>query len=277
MAFDYDSIKNRHFEDVEQTYTVRDSIIYALGLGFGHDPLDESQLPYLFEEADFAAVPTFSVVLASPGFWAREPDTGIVWQKVLHGEQKIVIHKTLPPAATVIGKTSVSEVLDKGADKGALIYVDRDIYDKANGDHLATLTSTTFARGNGGFGGASGPQPQPHVLPEREPDTVCDLPSHASAALLYRLSGTSIPCILIRLSPKVPVSRRPFCMDCAAWVWLGTLYYEPVAIMMRTGSSPFNCGFQAPSIQGKLSVRRCGKMAMLFLSGPGLLSAMLLF
>ena len=78
MEFDYDKIKNRHFDDVEQTYSVRDSIIYALGLGFGHDPLDESQLPFLFEESDFNAVPTFSVVLAGPGFWAREPDTGIV-------------------------------------------------------------------------------------------------------------------------------------------------------------------------------------------------------
>ena len=200
MAFDYDKILNRKFEDVEQTYSVRDSIIYALGLGFGHDPLDESQLPFLFEEADFCAVPTFSVVLAGPGFWAREPDTGIVWQKVLHGEQGIVIHKTLPPAATVIGKTRVTEVLDKGEGKGALIYTDRDLYDKATGDHLATLTSTTFARGNGGFGGKSGPQPQPHELPDREPDETCDLPSHASAALLYRLSGDLNP---LHIDPSV--------------------------------------------------------------------------
>jgi acyl dehydratase len=200
MEFDYDKIKNRHFDDVEQTYTVRDSIIYALGLGFGHDPLDESQLPFLFEEADFNAVPTFSVVLAGPGFWAREPDTGIVWQKVLHGEQKIVMHKPLPPAATVIGKTRVTEILDKGADKGALIYTDREIFDKATGDHLATQTSTTFARGNGGFGGESGPQPQPHVIPDREPDSVCDLPSHASAALLYRLSGDLNP---LHIDPSV--------------------------------------------------------------------------
>ena len=200
MEFDYDKIKNRHFDDVEQTYSVRDSIIYALGLGFGHDPLDESQLPFLFEESDFNAVPTFSVVLAGPGFWAREPDTGIVWQKVLHGEQKIAIHKTLPPAATVIGKTRVTEILDKGADKGALIYTDRELFDKATGDHLATLTSTTFARGNGGFGGESGPQQQPHVIPDREPDAVCDLPSHASAALLYRLSGDLNP---LHIDPTV--------------------------------------------------------------------------
>jgi acyl dehydratase len=200
MEFDYDKIMNRQFEDVEQTYSVRDSIIYALGLGFGHDPLDESQLPFLFEEADFNAVPTFSVVLAGPGFWAREPDTGIVWQKVLHGEQKITIHKTLPPAATVIGKTRVTKILDKGADKGALIYTDRELYDKADGDHLATLTSTTFARGNGGFGGASGPQPEPHAIPDRKPDAVCDLPSQASAALLYRLSGDLNP---LHIDPSV--------------------------------------------------------------------------
>ena len=193
MALDPDKIKNWPFEDVEQTYTVKDSIIYALGVGFGHDPLDEGQLPFVFEEAEFKAVPTMAVVLAGPGFWLRDPKTGIDWRKILHGEQGIKIHRPLPPAATVVARTRITRILDKGADKGALIYSERDLIDKATGDKLATLSSTTFARGDGSFGGPSGPQPEPHQLPDRKPDAVCDLPTAPQSALLYRLAGDPNP------------------------------------------------------------------------------------
>ncbi|MCA9542554.1 MAG: MaoC family dehydratase, partial [Myxococcales bacterium] len=89
--------------------------------------------------------------------------------------------------------TRVANILDKGADKGALLYQERTLKDKATGELLATLTSTTFARGNGGFGGVSGPQPEPHRLPEREPDAVCDLRTLPQQALIYRLSGDPNP------------------------------------------------------------------------------------
>ncbi len=203
MAFSYEKIKNWLFKEAEQTYTVKDSIIYALGIGIGHDPLDEGQLPFIYEEAEFQAVPTMAVVLAGPGFWARDPETGIDWRKILHGEQGVVIHRPLPPNATVTGRTRVTEILDKGPGKGALIYTERNLTDKATGELLATLTSTTFARGNGGFGGPSGPQPQPHEVPDREPDAVCDLPTQPQAALLYRLSGDPNP---LHVDPSVATS-----------------------------------------------------------------------
>lgn len=203
MAFIYDRIKNWPFEEVEQTYSIRDSIIYALGIGVGFDPLDEKQLPFVYEETDFQAMPTMAVVLAGPGFWSRDPKTAIEWQKVLHGEQGVIIHKPLPPTATVVARTKVTEILDKGEGKGALIYTERTLIDKASGDRLATLTSTTFARGNGGFGGKGGPQPQPHAIPDREPDMVCSLPTQKQAALLYRLSGDPNP---LHADPKVAAS-----------------------------------------------------------------------
>ncbi|WP_420339187.1 MaoC/PaaZ C-terminal domain-containing protein [Roseibium sp.] len=200
MAIDYDKLMAWPFEEVEQTYSIKDSIIYALGVGYGHDPVDEGQLPFVFEEADFKAVPTMAVVLAGPGFWLRKPETGIDWRRILHGEQGIRWHKPLPKSATVTARTRITRILDKGADKGALIYSERDLVDKTTGDKLATLSSTTFARGDGGFGGASGPQPQPHEVPERDPCAVCDLPTRPHAALLYRLSGDPNP---LHADPKV--------------------------------------------------------------------------
>ena len=108
MSFDYDKLKNWPFEEITQTYTSRDTILYALGVGLGADPMDEQQLQYVFEEAEpFMALPTMAVVLGSPGFWSRDPETGIDWVKVLHGEQKMVIHNPLPTSATIKAKSKV--------------------------------------------------------------------------------------------------------------------------------------------------------------------------
>ena len=200
MAIDPDKLMNWPFKEVEQTYTAKDSILYALGLGLGADPLDERQLDFVFEENDFKALPTMAVVLAGPGFWVRDPDSGVDWVKVLHGEQGLRIHKTLPPEATVVATSKVTGLVDKGANKGALIYIERTLVDKATGDELATLTSTTFARSDGGFGGATGPTKPVHAIPEREADMVCDLPTLPQAALIYRLSGDPNP---LHASPAV--------------------------------------------------------------------------
>ena len=204
MTLDYDKIRNWPFQPVEQTYTEKDSILYALGLGLGADPMDEQQLRFVFEEADgFAALPTMPVVMAGPGFWVREPDSGIDWKKILHGEQEIELHAAVPTAATLIGETRVTEIVDKGADKGALIYTERTLTDKATGTKVATLYSTTFARGDGGFGGPTGPTRPVHALPDREPDMRFDLETLPQAALIYRLSGDPNP---LHASPTVATS-----------------------------------------------------------------------
>ena len=200
MAIDPDTLLNWPFEPIEHAYDFRDTILYALGVGLGADPLDEAQLPFVFEEPALVALPTMAVVLAYPGFWIRDPKTGVDWVKLLHGEQGLTLHAPLPSAATVVATTKVTNVLDKGADKGALIYSSRTIMDKATGQDLATVTATAFARGDGGFGGASGPAPTPHKLPDREPDDICDLPTLPQAALIYRLSGDFNP---LHASPAV--------------------------------------------------------------------------
>jgi acyl dehydratase len=147
----------------------------------------------VFEEPELVALPTMAAVLGTSGFWFRDPATGVDWKQVLHGEQGIELHRPLPAATTVLAQTRVTEVIDKGEGRGALIYSRREIRDKHSGEPLATLSSTTVARGNGGFGGPATAQPRPHTLPEREPDAVCDLPTVPQAALVYRLSGDPNP------------------------------------------------------------------------------------
>jgi acyl dehydratase len=199
MPIDYQQLKSRPFADVIQRYTERDTILYALGLGCGADPTDSDDLRFVYEEG-LRALPSMGVVLGTPGFWLKDPGTGVDWRKVLHGEQGLVLHKPLPAAATVIGRTRVKEIFDKGEGKGALLFSERDVIDQSSGEKLCTLTSTTFLRGEGGFGGPQGPTPEPHPLPDRAPDRAVDMPTLPQAALIYRLSGDPNP---LHADPKV--------------------------------------------------------------------------
>jgi len=192
MPIDYDKIKNWPFPDIEQTYTEKDSMLYALGVGYGHDPMDEAQLRFVYEQG-LRAVPTMPVVLANPGFWLKNPATGIDWVKIVHGEQALRIHQPIPAAGTVVGRMRIKAIVDKGRDKGALLIQERSIVDKASGALLATLEHTTFCRGDGGFGAGDAAPPPPPALPEGEADASCDLPTLPQAALLYRLCADRNP------------------------------------------------------------------------------------
>ena len=192
MAIDYETLKNWPFAPIEHTYTARDSILYALGLGFGADPMDRRQLDFVYEEG-LKALPTMAVVLAYPGFWLKDPDTGVDWKKVLHGEQGLKVHEPLPASGTVVGTTRIDALIDKGAGKGALVYSTREIRDKASGKLLAEVASCGFLRGDGGFGGPTAATPKPHPIPERNPDLATDIRTLPQAALIYRLSGDFNP------------------------------------------------------------------------------------
>jgi acyl dehydratase len=192
MPINPETLRHWPIPEIEHTYTARDTMLYALGLGCGADPMDEAELQFVYE-GRLKALPSMAVVLGYPGFWVSDPATGVDWKKVLHGEQGITIFKPLPAAATVIGRSRVTGLFDKGKDKGAVLVSERDVIDKANGELLCRLTSTTMMRGDGGFGGPSGPLPAPHPLPERAPDQTLSIATLPQAALIYRLSGDYNP------------------------------------------------------------------------------------
>jgi acyl dehydratase len=192
MPLDYHALSNWVFEDVSQTLTERDTMLYALGLGFGEDPTDGRELAYVYEDG-LVAVPSMAVTLGYPGFWLRDPRTGVDWKKVLHGEQWLDVYKPLPVKGELIGRTRIDQISDKGEGRGAVIYLSRDIIDAVSGETLAKASMSTFCRGDGGFGGENKPGPTPASIPERAPDHVCDIATLPRQALIYRLSGDYNP------------------------------------------------------------------------------------
>lgn len=192
MAIDYDKLLALKIPDVEHSYGDRDAMLYALGVGVGHDPIDRAQLDFVYEK-NLKALPTFACLLGYPGFWVKDLDTGIDWVRIVNGEQGFTLNAPIKPRGTVVGKTRILDVIDKGAGKGAVVYTERKITDKASGELIATVTQTTFCRADGGFGGLPREQPAPHKTPERTPDLVCDLGTRPEMALVYRLSADLNP------------------------------------------------------------------------------------
>lgn len=192
MPLDPEKLLALKIPDIDHRYTERDAILYALGIGLGQDPVDERQLAFVYEK-NLKAFPTFANNLGYSPFWLRDLDTGIDFNKVVHGEHSLTLHKPIPVRGHVIGRGRMLDVIDKGAGRGALLISERLIVDAETGDVIATILQTTFCRGDGGFGGEKREQAAPHAIPDRAPDAVCDLPTRPETALIHRLSGDTNP------------------------------------------------------------------------------------
>ena len=185
--------------DVVQSYSWRECVLYALGIGIGLDPMDESDLPFV-DETRLKVHPSMVNVLGYPGFWQKNPIFGLDWMKTVHGEHSIRIHHPIPHEAQVEGVSRIVDLIDKGEGKGALIYVEREIRDAQNSTLFATVYQTVFCRGDGGFGGPAKAQLAPKPMPQRAPDSRISLPTSPQTALVYRLSGDFN---LLHASPSV--------------------------------------------------------------------------
>ena len=191
MPINYDELMQAKSTGIESKYSDRETMLYALGIGFMRDPMNADELPFCYENG-LRTVPTMATVIGwgQGGTMAR---SGINYLMVVHGEQRLTMHKPLPSAAEVLSDERVLGVFDKGKDKGAVIVTERVMREKASGDKLCTLVSTTFARGDGGFGGPKDGAPEPHQLPTRAPDHTHACDTRADQAFIYALSGDRNP------------------------------------------------------------------------------------
>jgi len=190
MTLNYEKLMELGVADVPCDYTERDSLLYALGVGFGVDPLNEKELPYVVETMGRCTVPTMATTLTPSNILEN---CGWNYAQVLHGEQKLELYRPLPMAAELLTTSRVASVYDRGAGRGAVIKMMMEARLKRDDTAMFTVESTLIARGDGGFGGPAGSLPAPHELPDREPDLSCDLHIRPDQALLYRLSGDRNP------------------------------------------------------------------------------------
>jgi acyl dehydratase len=246
-----ETLLNFPIPEIRQRLRWQDSALYALSLGCGQDPMDEPDLRFVTEGATMRALPTMAVVLGYPGFWLRDPATGVDAVRLVHGEQSVEIHAPLPTEGEVIGRSRVTGLVDRGEGKGALLYSERVILDAATGQKLATLEQTTFLRGDGGFGGPSGPVKKPAPEPEGAPDMVLDLPTRPEMALLYRLNGDHNP---LHSSPAIAAKAgfpRPILHGLATFGLVGRALLRAVCDGDPARFGRMDCRFSAPVFPGE--------------------------
>lgn len=169
------------------SWTDRDVILYHLGIGAGNPPTDENELRYTYEGdlqvlASYATIPPFSTMMSV----GLVDGVDINLAQVLHGEQKVILHRPIPTEGKVDQSGRVMAVYDKG--KGAVIVLEIASVDSKTGEPLFTNKSSIFVRGEGGFGGDSGPT-SPSWVPDRAPDQVVESVTLPQQALLYRMSS----------------------------------------------------------------------------------------
>lgn len=187
---------NQELSPIELSYSERDVILYALGLGATH-----KDLRYVYENnEDFKPLPTYGVILCSPAM--NEIDIGNYLPKfdptmLLHGEQYLEIKKELPPTGTVVCKPRIVDLLDKG--KHAIIVIGATVCEKESNSVICEAEFSLFCRNAGGFGGVSsrkiksGPQVDQNNVPKRQPDAVVREKTREDLAAIYRLSGDFNP------------------------------------------------------------------------------------
>jgi acyl dehydratase len=202
MPIYYPDILDQRMPARTFTYGDKDVMLYALGIGLGADPMDEKELPFVYERG-LKVVPTAATVLtaannraaegrAAPTLPEGHRQSQMNFLMMVHGEQKVELHKPLPTTGTFTAEGRTVGAWDKGEGKGAVV-VNETIWTDEKGEKAATLTMSMFYRGDGGFGGPTEGQPEPHATPTRAPDQSVDIQTRPDQALIYRLNGDRNP------------------------------------------------------------------------------------
>jgi acyl dehydratase len=162
-------------------YTDNEVMLYAIGVG-------ATELDFVFER-NLKVLPTYAVIPGFAGLTGLMSRVEINPVMLLHGEQKIKLHKPIPTAGKLETSGKIGGVYDKG--KGALLVAQSKTVD-ANGELLFENESGVFVRGAGGFGGERGPEAG-NQAPDRKPDKTVEMKTLPIQAMIYRLSGDRNP------------------------------------------------------------------------------------
>jgi acyl dehydratase len=177
----------------EQSWTSKDCLLYALGVGAGSCS-DSDEIAFTTENSEGVqqqVLPTMAAVLDTDVLETMKPVGDFDMSQVLHGEQRVEIHRPLPVRGRVVTTVEIIGLYDKGS--GALVVNRSTSCDAATGEPMFTNTWSGFLRGEGGFGGPRDDGAPPVELPSTEPDAVLTYRTREDQGLLYRLSGDRHP------------------------------------------------------------------------------------
>ncbi len=179
-------VLGRQFGPMTFTYDRDKVILYALGIGAGVNELD-----YVYEK-NLKVLPTFAAAPLMDCVFRFVEEAGIRLEYLLHGEQKIILHKRIPTSGVLKTTYECTSIFDKG-EKGAVLNLQVTTVDET-GEVLFENLAALFDRSAGNFGGDPGPKSE-KLVPPADTDPVMSIRQVTSPdqAALYRLSGDKNP------------------------------------------------------------------------------------
>ena len=255
MPINYDEIMSMTSENVEISYSDKDSILYSLGVGLGNDPMNMAELKYVYENSQ-VALPSMAT-----NFQYHSPlllKANINFILVVHGEQKLSFSNPLPVSGDFISNAKVIGCYDKGAGKGAIIDVETTINLKKDNTEICKLVSTTFARGDGGFGGPESPKSEV-FKPEGNPDIIHEIKTKPDQALIFRLSGDFNPLHSDPNFAKTAGFEKPILHGMCTYGIACRSVVESVCEGDAKRLKKFDCRFSSPVYPGETIVTEMWK------------------
>jgi len=198
MIKSYDELMGMAPVAVEQSYTAKDSCIYALSVGCGMDPFDDWARQFLGPLPMARTLPAMATVLAAPRLGAI--GLGVTMPGVLHGGQGLVSHAELPTEGRLQSQSRVTGVFDRGEGRGCLINMSRELRDADKGTHYATLTMTFVCRSDQVAGAPPVERSAAPAPDDRAPDILVQVPTSTQAAQIFALTGDQNP---LHMVPEV--------------------------------------------------------------------------
>jgi len=182
-------------DKVASEWTVRQTILYNLGIGYGAAAIEDDALLRFVLEQDTASFPTMTAVMGSSGAGAAilDPQYGVNFQMIVHGEEEVELFGPLPAEGALLSDSAIEGLWDLGEAKGAVLRMVKRLYRTDDQSLLAACASTIILRGNGGFGGSAEGAPKARATPDRTPDGSASSITRPEQALIYRLSGDINP------------------------------------------------------------------------------------
>jgi len=255
-------------EPIEVSWTSKDALLYAVGIGAGAD-----ELAFTTENTsgvDQQVFPTFPVVIG----WGRGSAMSGIGScnpaLLVHGQQGVTLHKPIPPEGSARLVSRVTGIYDKG--KAAVVATETEATDSADGAPLYTTTMSAFIRGEGGWGGDRGPSGPRNVPPETQPDDTVTYRTSPDQAFVYRLSGDRNPLHTDPEFAKMGGFDRPILHGLCTYGFTGRALLHSLC-----GSDParfrsIEGRFSAPVLPGDVltvSIWRTGDGEALFATATG--------
>lgn len=185
MPIEYEHLMSLRTRGERVSYTDRDTLLYALGVGLGRDPANRDELPYLVRRTTLKSVPSFASMLAACTLL-----DGCGWDsgQVTPHEESVTLLRPLDEAGALLLDGEVVAVLDKGADTGALIATEIRGRREHDAQAMFTVRRTWLAGGDGGFGGPRRDAELSSGPPARAPDMLQTNFTRPDQGILFGLS-----------------------------------------------------------------------------------------